>query len=371
MKYINTYTRILLEFQKIPKAKKHRTFMEISGYPHYENVCSNILQFFLNPYNEHGLKDLVLNSLVWLVEPEFQFDSDIESIEVEREVQTLRENRLDILIRTENYVIGIENKIFHFLNNDLSDYAQTIKSYCNQPNKKALNIILSLNRLSNSEDISKAKAYDFFSITYEDLFKSIREEMGKFISHSNPTYFIYLSDFMKSIENLKPSTMENKQLWSFFKENKEAVQELTQKYNEYRSILNGKVTLLKQLLPPSEFSPTVDRQWIYKELPDHCLVYDYTIEGTYKVSIDAWITPNGWEIHLFGRGKPANSSEYLFGTMCQHPDFLPKPFSQYEKNERLVFDRFEVDADLEKVAESLKNLLARIENYKEQLQLEK
>ena len=40
--------RILEEFKKIVlKPKRKETFMTISGYPHYENVVSNILKFFL------------------------------------------------------------------------------------------------------------------------------------------------------------------------------------------------------------------------------------------------------------------------------------------------------------------------------------
>lgn len=33
-------------YKKIPI--KEKTFMDVSGYPHYENVCSNILAFYFN-----------------------------------------------------------------------------------------------------------------------------------------------------------------------------------------------------------------------------------------------------------------------------------------------------------------------------------
>lgn len=38
--------------------------MDISGYPHYENVCSNILAFYFNPLEEHNLNNLVINSFI-------------------------------------------------------------------------------------------------------------------------------------------------------------------------------------------------------------------------------------------------------------------------------------------------------------------
>lgn len=49
-------------YNRIPK--KEKTFMEVSGYPHYENVCSNILSFYFNPNEEHRLNDIVLKSLL-------------------------------------------------------------------------------------------------------------------------------------------------------------------------------------------------------------------------------------------------------------------------------------------------------------------
>lgn len=34
--------------------------MDVAGFPSRENVCSNILAFYLNPAAEHGLGDLLL-----------------------------------------------------------------------------------------------------------------------------------------------------------------------------------------------------------------------------------------------------------------------------------------------------------------------
>ena len=51
---IQYISKLLVDFQRIPKRKRNRTFMEISGYPHYENVCNNILKFNINPKNEHN-----------------------------------------------------------------------------------------------------------------------------------------------------------------------------------------------------------------------------------------------------------------------------------------------------------------------------
>ena len=48
----------------LPERKiKNPTFFEITKYPHYENVCSNLLQFFLDPQSQvHQLGDIMLQS---------------------------------------------------------------------------------------------------------------------------------------------------------------------------------------------------------------------------------------------------------------------------------------------------------------------
>lgn len=352
------FTKILLDFKSIPRHKQTKTFMEISGYPHYENVCSNILKFYLDPTNEHGLKDLVLNSLLHLIDKDFHFDLDFEQIEVYREHKTINDNRLDLVVLTENYAIGIENKIFHHLHNDLTDYKNTVESFCYN-SRKPVCIVLSLNKLTSNEDIEKINTNDFVNVTYEQVFQNIKQNIGEHLNSSNISYLNHLTDFIKSIENLTPRTMENKALWTFFKNNSETIQELTDSFSEYKNSLSQKIYQLKDTLPQNEFAPTVDKQWIYEGF---CLVHDYTINSKCKLAVDTYININGWEIHLFGRNS--YSTDFIFNVMCKDNNFLPKPFESYKRDKRLVYQRFDIDTDISTVAKTLTDLLTRIENYK-------
>jgi hypothetical protein len=50
---------LLDDFSKLPdRVERGPTLMEIAGYPHYEIVCSNILAFYLDPEEPHGLGTL-------------------------------------------------------------------------------------------------------------------------------------------------------------------------------------------------------------------------------------------------------------------------------------------------------------------------
>ena len=332
--------------------------MEIAGYPHYENVCSNILKFYLNPKNEHGLNDLVLNSLLQLVQKDFHFDNEFEEIEIYREYRTINDNRLDLLILTNNFAIGIENKIFHHLHNDLTDYNETIKSKCNN-SRKPVSLVLSLNKLTSQEDLQKVNTNNFVNVTYDQFFQNIKQRIGGYLGESNISYVNHLTDFIRSIENLTLETMENKSLWTFFKNNAETVKDLTNSFNDYRKSLYQKIYLLKEILHPDQFAPKADKQWIYNGCR---LVHDYTIKSKYKIAIDTCIDVEGWEVLIFGRDK--QSTEFIFNTMFKDSDFLPRPSESFDGAEKLIYHRLDTDTDIKIVADNLTDLLIRIEKYK-------
>jgi len=349
-------TKLLIDFQKIPKRNRNRTFMEISGYPHYENVCSNILKFFFESKNEHNLNDLLLKSLLQTSELEIDSDYACENVIVEREITTLKKNRLDLLIETDEFIIGIENKIFHFLHNDLSDYSKTIDNIAKISNKKPLKIVLSLGKVNNS----KIQENNFVNITYPDFFKNIQNNLGDYILTSNNDYLMHLKGFMTTINNLNGNNMENKELNLFFEQNTETILELTSEFDKYKSEIFGKIHQLNDLLDKDKYAPEVNRQWIYDK---RCLVHDYIISDEYQVSVDTYINLDGWEILLFGRNS--KSTDYIFNIMCNNSEFMGKSFENYKiSGKRLIIAKFKI-SEIEMVAETLIDLLGRIEKYKE------
>ena len=60
------FDKLLLEFQSIARNqdKSDETFFEICGFPHYENVISNVLTFFFDDQNPHNLNGLLIKSLL-------------------------------------------------------------------------------------------------------------------------------------------------------------------------------------------------------------------------------------------------------------------------------------------------------------------
>lgn len=352
--------QLLLEFKSIPKVIKNQTFMEIAGFPHYENVCSNILAFYLNPNNNHGLSAIVLKSLIEAIDGDLDFD--LKNVIVNREVRTGKDNRLDILVKTDKEIIGIENKIFHYLHNDLADYSDLIEFERSSVDQKIYKLVLSLKKLNNL-DLIKLKDNGFINLTYPVFFEKLKNNLGHVIKPANIINVNYLTDFVKTIENLIQPVMENKDLSKFFITNSETIEELVAQFNGFKTEIYRKAFSLKDILPVEEFSPLAKKQWIYS---GRCLVYDYTINNN-AIAIDIYVGLAGWEIQLFARDYA--SRQFLFTEMCKKEGFLPMPFHSYKKDDRLLYAKFPLEEELQVVATCIADLLTRVEKYKKECEV--
>ena len=175
------YLKLLLKFEYLPKKILSKSILNIAGYPHYENVSSNILAFFLNPNNEHGLGQLMLSSLLNLAAA---IETNQNNIRVSREVYTINGGRLDILIETDNQLIGIENKIYHYLANDLEDYSNTLDKWAQTNKLNVVKIVLGIKKEHSS--------FGFLPITYEELFLKVKDRLGRYASTSYKSGFYTL-----------------------------------------------------------------------------------------------------------------------------------------------------------------------------------
>ena len=200
------------------------TFLEIANCPNLENVWSNILAFFLHPNKEHNLFDLLLKSLFESAEIQVKINN-YKKIEIITEYTTIKRNRIDIVVISDNFVLGIENKINADLYNDLKDYSNTIDYIARQENLSAYKIVLS--RYPTQVD------NDFKNVTYYDFIKRINDRIGIYASDSNQKYLIFLIDFLKNIKNVIgiQNMEENSEIISFFLKNKEEIKRFI-KYND-------------------------------------------------------------------------------------------------------------------------------------------
>lgn len=351
---IAAFTRLIEHFRSIPRSTPPpQTFMEISGYPHLENVCSNILQFYLSPDADHRLGSLLLEALFATigVEPGQLTASDTT---VERELSTDRRNRIDLVIGTDRHIVGIENKIFAGVTNDLDHYSAFLQREGRRTGKDAILILLTL--LPTRRPESPA-IRDFHCITYEQWFTRIQEQLGARMLECDHRYLLYLTDFMNTLKGLSGGSNMNEELLRFLAANRDAVTELASQMRETRNTFRKDIKELSGLVQYDEENGV--RQWVWSgdtEYPLLALVHDLPTLGDRQLAVDTYLDPTGWRTVVFTR---KDGPEDL-GAWLDQRGVEIKEVSHGKKLTKMVVQEFAHSTPTITVAEQLNDLLKRL-----------
>ena len=299
-------THLLNGLKSLPPLRKQElTFMEIARYPHFENVCSNILQFYLQPSNEHGFGSLLLDSLFALINEER--GSNGQNIDVRREESTPENNRIDLIIESDDFVFGIENKIFAGLYNPLKDYEKHLESICN--GRKVYKLVLSLRPLK----VSPEKLYGFKPITYKLLFEKVIANIGSYFLTGREPHTIFFRDFIQTIQNLQEANSMDQQRLAFFHDNKQDLAILLKEVDVLRKDMRKKLTKLNSIIDDDlrllPYSKDTDRSlWRDSRLLD-VLCFRIKISNDLYLQIEVVLTPSGWRMQFINKYSDRNELE--------------------------------------------------------------
>lgn len=230
MEELKKWNEILNQFKKFPENKREKTFIEVCSPPRFEEVCSRLWRFFLDPNEVHKLGTLFLESLLKLSNhTDLAEKCDGIGINVKNEEHTVEQKRIDIFIVAPKFVIGIENKIDAKLYNDLKAYRSHSLSYGKD---NTVNIVLSMRRLNANEETECQKeecAHDI--VYYDDLINEIESNMGSYMATCNQQWLIYLCDFIKTLKTRGNMTAMDK-IDDFLIKNGAEIQKLYDRYQE-------------------------------------------------------------------------------------------------------------------------------------------
>lgn len=210
----------------------HKTFMEILKVNNREVPFANLLAFFFRPNEKHELKNLfietllktkcseleansnkITNNLLELNGYDFENAENIvgENVKVIVEQKTtseqnllnseLNNKRIDILIVAENFLICIEFKINHKLNNPLEEYKKFVTE--KYPEKRKYYVVLTPYRKEVKEKIKKND--EFKQIILSHFVENIKQNLSANFKTNISTnkYYIYFIDLIQTVENRK------------------------------------------------------------------------------------------------------------------------------------------------------------------------
>jgi hypothetical protein len=271
-----------------------QTIFEICGFPHYENVVSNVLAFFFDDNNNHNLKGLLTKSLIEASEiSESNLDLQFEA---EREVRTETGKYIDILLNNDSCCIVIENKIWAPLYNDLNDYIEHAKK---SGKNQIFGIVLSMWELDPGHP-------DFVNVTYSNFISKIRDNLGHFIVRNTNQHLFLLVDLMNNLEKLYERGLSmNFDFINFVRQNHENVIRFGKELKTFHDDLRKTVKQVNAIVIELIQDPSIE-QWPWRNLPDlyDVAVTDFTIENGVGIAIDSKVDPTEWEFQVFIRKNP-------------------------------------------------------------------
>ncbi len=349
---LNNYEALLADFRTLPaRVGRPPTFMEIAGYPHYENVCSNILVFFLDPEQPHGLGTLMLDALARVGSIVSTSGEGVGgNVSIEREVITEAGNRIDILIESDAHAIVIENNIRAGINNPFADYSEYLDRLAPE-DRDHHRLLLTL---SPTEEASE---WGFKNFTYTDFVAEIRAMLGQYVAEADTRYLTLLLDFLNTMENLHKETRMNEQFVGFLSERYDEIEALLGEIKTFRDELRRKVRALGALVDVEEYQNV--SQWVYREQTSlyDMLGHDIRVYDDLPVIVDTTIYPSGWEVAVElrrGSGIESRLSELL-----RHLDIT------VEDERDFVHARFRYDESMERIAPVVQSLVDKFATSRE------
>jgi PD-(D/E)XK nuclease superfamily len=306
---IEQITDLFAGLNNLPKAvNREQTFMEIAGYPHFENVCSNILAFYLQPSNNHGFGTLFLDVLATLIDEEIEIDG--QGVEVRREEPTKKGNRIDLVIKSDNYVFGIENKIYADLNNPFCDYSKHLDSL-SEGRKKIHKILLSLRSVQPSPQL-----YGFYPISYEIFFQKVLASIGTHFLTAHEPHATFLRDFIQTTQNLQKSNTMDLQRLEYFRSNQQNITALLDEVDNFRQDMRMKTQQLKEIVNCEDISTynLASGLWTSSKNLLAANLYIIKVNDSFWLQLDLLLTPEGWKMQFFnsnGKGSREQVREWL------------------------------------------------------------
>jgi PD-(D/E)XK nuclease superfamily len=286
------FDELLEGLKKLPPLQsREKTFMEIAGYPHFENVCSNILAFYLNPNNEHGFGTLLLDALARVINEEIKTNE--QSIQVKREVITDGKKRIDLVIESDDYVLAIENKIFASIDNPFQDYSEYLEKL--SKGRKIYKVLLSFHTVQESPCL-----YGFKPVGYEPFMKEVTKNIESYSLNALKPHLTFLEDFIQTMQNLRGKTSMDSQRLEYFHNNYQGIRSLLGEVDELRKDMRRRIKQLDTMIIAQK--PSYLTQCCFWQTSTDLIdvvVYTIKLNESFLLELAICITPLGWKIYFW------------------------------------------------------------------------
>lgn len=182
--------------------EREKTFFEVGMRGHYENPTTELLQFFIDPQNQHGLGDAFYRGLLSALELDEAECGAVLSVDTE--VVTASGGRIDLLISTDSCIIAIECKIYHLQVNPFEEYVEHVRKLCQDNGKQPIYMILCIDGNSSQSE--------WTGVPYRNLVECTKSFLAESLL-GNPLnkWGVLARDFLMHLARFGESPMNDEQ----------------------------------------------------------------------------------------------------------------------------------------------------------------
>ena len=220
----------LNEIGKHVPPQKEKTLFSLGGRGYYENPASDLLAFFLKPDAEHGFKALFLQTFLDCMGVDFT-KFGMADVTVSREDKTEEGSRPDIVVQCKDWVLLIENKIYHIPNNPFESYEKYGRELPGGKN-------LSMGILS-PKGIPVPKRPQWKAVSYQNYCVALRHRLVKeLFDHAYSKWVVFAREFILHFENeLNQPTMNDNDA-KYIEQHMEEIEQAKKLAADYRVFLS-------------------------------------------------------------------------------------------------------------------------------------
>lgn len=221
---LESLEKMLAEITSLPHfVETEPTLFSLGGRGYFENPTTDILAFFLDPDAHHQLSDLALSALLECLPDNLAQNNTSLCTPPEREVSTSAGSRIDLLLESDDWIMVLENKIYHHQNNPFESYQHFVNERADMKNKQPLLVVLSPDGIAPE---------GWQGISYPQLLDVLSEKLSKaFISQPLNKWHILLREFILHVESLMKTPKVADKTEAFILDNLDAIQQAVQLKN--------------------------------------------------------------------------------------------------------------------------------------------
>ena len=193
------------------------TIFGIGSRGYYENPTTDILAFFIDDNAAHGLGSLVLEALITTLTSDLNSLDNSLSSPPQREV-VIEAGRIDMLLENEQWVMVIENKIFHQQNNPFAAYENFIHS--KYPDKGAVSKKKKFFVVLSPSGSTPPQHPAWVGVSYPALITAIKQKLAEhFMAQPLNKWIVLLREFILHLENIMTKTSVSNESLHFVLDN--------------------------------------------------------------------------------------------------------------------------------------------------------